>query len=99
MTKSYIYGRVETPKPEKVTQKKSHIPNDVINQDEVEYNQLQNQITQDKIHEAYIKANENLDKRLGMMIERAMRKHKSLQNKELSLEEKDKLRDLSMGKF
>ena len=99
MTKSYIYGRVETPKPEKVTQKKSHISNDVINQDEVEYNQLQNQIIQDKIHEAYIKANENLDRRLGMMVEGAMRKHKSLQNKELSSEEKDRLWDISMGKL
>ena len=35
MTKSYIYGRVETPKPKKVKQKNSHIPDDVINQDEV----------------------------------------------------------------
>ena len=99
MTKSYIYGRVETPKPEKVKQKKSHVPDDVINQDEVEYNQLQNQIIQDKIHEAYIKANENLDRRLGMMVEGAMKKHKSLQNKELSSEKKDRLWDISMGKF
>ena len=99
MTKSYIYGRVETPKIEKVKQKKSQIPDDVINQDDVEYNQLQNQIMQDKIHDAYIKANENLDRRLGMMIEGAMRKHKSLQNKELSSEEKDRLWDISMGKF
>ena len=58
MTKSYIYGRVETPKPKKVKQKKSHIPDDVINQDEVEYNQLQNKIIQDKIHETYVKAHE-----------------------------------------
>ncbi len=76
MTKSYIYGRVETPKPKKVKQKKSHIPDDVINQDEVEYNQLQNKIIQDKIHETYVKAHEKLNQRVGWIIEATMLKHK-----------------------
>ena len=76
MTKSYIYGRVETPKLKKVKQKKSHIPDDVINQDEVEYNQLQNKIIQDKIHETYVKAHEKLNQRVGWIIEATMLKHK-----------------------
>ena len=43
MTKSYYYGRVETPKPKK-TKTRKLISDDVINQDEVEYNQLKNKI-------------------------------------------------------
>ena len=76
MTKSYYYGKVETPKPKRVKRKKSHIPNDVINQDQVEYDQLQNKIIQDKIHETYVKAHEKLNQRVGWIVEASMRKHK-----------------------
>ena len=52
MTKSYYYGRVETPKPKK-TKTRKLISDEVINQDEVKYNQLQNKMANDKIDEVY----------------------------------------------
>ena len=77
MTIGYYKGKriIAEPKPKKV-KTKSHIPDDVINQDEVEYNQLQNKIIQDKIHEAYVKAHEKLNQRVGWIVEATMLKHK-----------------------
>tara|TARA_R110002020_G_scaffold19997_1_gene68570 strand:+ start:389 stop:634 length:246 start_codon:yes stop_codon:yes gene_type:complete len=76
MTKGYIYGKPELAKTKTKAKPKQRISDDVINQDEVEYNKLQNKIFDDKIHDVYFKAHETLSKRVGLIVEGAMKKHK-----------------------
>lgn len=76
MTQGYYYGKKLNPKPKTKAKPKQRKSDDEINQTEVEYNQLQNQIMQDKIHDAYIKANERIARRQGMIIEASMKRHK-----------------------
>ena len=77
MTIAYYRGkRIKAePKP-KLKKQTKPISDDVINQDEVEYNKLQNKIVDDKIHDIYFKAHETLSKRVGLIVEGAMKKHK-----------------------
>ena len=75
MTKSYYYGRVETPKPKK-TKSKKLISDDVINQDEVEYIQLKNKIANDKIDEVYYSSMEKLNQMEGEILEKIAKEHK-----------------------
>ena len=75
MTKSYYYGRVETPNPKK-TKTRKLISDDVINQDEVEYNQLKNKIANDKIDEVYYSSMEKLNQMEGEILEKIAKEHK-----------------------
>ena len=66
MTIAYYRGkRIKAePKP-KLKKQTKPISDDVINQDEVEYNKLQNKIMDDKINNAYFSTVEKLNKALG----------------------------------
>ena len=76
MTKSYKFGVVETAPRKEVKKKRKPISDDVINQDEVSWNQHLNKLAQDKIDNTYFEAIERSNKVQGFIIEGAMRKHK-----------------------
>ena len=75
MTKSYIYGKVEKPKPRK---EKKESTNRWAKIDDVEAKHIQheNKIANEKIEQAYYDALERLNKVQGFIIEGAMKKHK-----------------------
>ena len=97
MVKSYYYGRVE--KPTKATPKKVTKSSSKIDADEQAYNQFINKRNQDKLDEIYLKGLEKMSQTQGEILEKAMRKHKSLEQKQLSPQEQDRLWKISMGKF
>ena len=76
MVKSYIYGRVEKQPTKRTTVRKKIKSSSEIDQDQVAWNQHQNKIMNDKIHEAYYDSMKRLNRIQGMVIEGAMRKHK-----------------------
>jgi len=77
MTIAYYKGKRYKAEPKSKTKPKTKpISDDVINQDEVEHNQLQNKIMDDKINNAYFSTVEKLNKVTGLIVEGAMRKHK-----------------------
>tara|TARA_R100001460_G_scaffold36348_1_gene69722 strand:- start:325 stop:654 length:330 start_codon:yes stop_codon:yes gene_type:complete len=76
MTKSIKFGVREKLIPRKEVKKTKPISDDVINQDEVSWNQHLNKLAQDKIDNTYFEAIERLNKVQGFIIEGAMRKHK-----------------------
>ena len=82
MTKSYKFGVVETAPRKEVKKKRKPISDDVINQDEVSWNQHLNKLAQDKIDNTYFEAIERLNKVQGFIIEGAMRLHKHKKDEE-----------------
>jgi len=77
MTIAYYKGKRYKAEPKSKTKPKTKLfTDDVINQDEVEHNQLQNKIMDDKINNAYFSTVEKLNKVAGLIVEGAMRKHK-----------------------
>lgn len=97
MVKSYIYGRVE--KPAKATTTKKTKSSSEIDADEQAYNQFINKRNQDKLDEIYLQGLERMNQVQGEILEKAMKKHKSIGQKQLSPEEQDRLWKISMGKF
>tara|TARA_R110002020_G_C15916460_1_gene742420 strand:+ start:305 stop:553 length:249 start_codon:yes stop_codon:yes gene_type:complete len=77
MTIAYYRGKRIKAEPKSKPKKQTKpISDDVINQDEVEYNKLQNKIMDDKINNAYFSTVEKLNKVAGLIVEGAMKKHK-----------------------
>ena len=76
MTKSIKFGVREKLIPRKEVKKTKPISDDVINQDEVSWNQHLNKLAQDKIDNTYFEAIERLNKVQGFIIEGAMGLHK-----------------------
>ena len=97
MVKSYIYGRVE--KPTNITTANKTKSSNQIDADEQAYNQFINKRNQDKLDEIYLKGLERMNQVQGEILEKAMKKHKSIGQKQLSPEEQDRLWKISMGKF
>ena len=76
MVKSYYYGRVE--KPTKATPKKVTKSSSKIDADEQAYNQFINKRNQDKLDEIYLLGLEKMNQVQGEILEKAMKKHKSM---------------------
>ena len=77
MTVAYYRGKrlSNSPKPKTKT-RKTKSSDDVINQDDVKYNQHQNKIMRDKIDDAYFNTVEKMHRVQGAIIEHVMRTHK-----------------------
>ena len=80
-TKVYIdpykikYGSSSVPKT-KSRKVKPLLTQDVIDQDEVKYNQHQNRIANEKIEDIYFSAMESMRKAQGEILEKISREHK-----------------------
>lgn len=85
MTKSYYYGRVEKKQTKPATNKQIESSSE-IDSYESEYNQFINKINQDKLDEVYLKGLEIINNTQADIIEKVMRKHKSLMQKETNNE-------------
>ena len=76
MTKSYYYGRVEKQPTKRTIKRKKTNDSSVMDQDQIALDQHKNKRLNYKILETYFKANETLNKRVGWIVEGAMKKHK-----------------------
>ena len=70
MTVGYYKGKRIIAQPKTKAKTRQRLSEDVINQDEVKYNQLQNKIANDKIDDIYYSSMEKLNEMEGEILEK-----------------------------
>jgi len=76
MTVGYYKGKRIIAQPKTKAKTRQRLSDDVINQDEVKYNQLQNKIANDKIDDIYYSSMEKLNEMEGEILEKIAKEHK-----------------------
>ena len=76
MTVGYYKGKRIIAQQKTKAKTRQRLSDDVINQDEVKYNQLQNKIANDKIDDIYYSSMEKLNEMEGEILEKIAKEHK-----------------------